>query len=275
MAGKDVAGKPVEEEVKTTALVETAGVDWQSDAGKGMEGADSETFAIPFIRILQKGSPQCDEDDGAYIEGAKPGMFLDTVSGRLYDGKEKGIDLVPCSFERRILRWGPRGGEGGGLKGIYLPEQVDRMQADGLVKELDGRLYVVANKDEVPDPKRSDRLNDTRSHYCLLMVDGTVSEVLIALASTQIKKSRQLMSMLRQVVVNGLNPPTFANVVHATTVPESNDQGSWHGIRFAQNGFVTDKQVYERAKAFNAALAAGTVRANYEQSAEVGDDSKF
>jgi hypothetical protein len=275
MAGKDVAGKPVEEEVKTTALVEAGGVDWQSDAGKGMEGADSETFAIPFIRILQKGSPQCDEDDGAYIEGAKPGMFLDTVSGRLYDGKEKGIDLVPCSFERRILRWGPRGGEGGGLKGIYLPEQVDKMQADGIVKELDGRLYVVANKDETPDPKRSDRLSDTRSHYCLMMVDGAVSEVLIALASTQIKKSRQLMSMLRQVVVNGLNPPTFANVVHATTVPESNDQGSWHGIRFAQNGFVTNKAIYDRAKAFNAALAAGTVRANYEQTAEGGDDSRF
>ena len=58
-----------------------------ADAGSGMEGATSESFAIPFLSVLQKGSPQVDEASGAAIEGAKAGMLWDNVAGRMFDGK--------------------------------------------------------------------------------------------------------------------------------------------------------------------------------------------
>ena len=71
-------------------------MDFEADSGAGFEGADSQSFAIPYLIILQSNSPQVDEDDGKYIKGAKVGMFLNTVTGEIFDGKE-GVNLVPCT----------------------------------------------------------------------------------------------------------------------------------------------------------------------------------
>ena len=60
-------------------------------AGAGLENVDSESIAIPFLRVLQSNSPQCDEAQAEFMEGARPGMFLETVSGELFDGK-RGIE---------------------------------------------------------------------------------------------------------------------------------------------------------------------------------------
>ena len=54
------------------------------DAGAGMEGATAESFAIPFLGVLQKGSPQVDEASGVAIEGAKAGMLFENEIGRAH-----------------------------------------------------------------------------------------------------------------------------------------------------------------------------------------------
>src|SRR4051812_47524770 len=58
---------------------------YEADANAGLEGAKATDFAIPFIVVLQKGSPQVDEQSGQAIEGARQGMLYNTVTGRLYD----------------------------------------------------------------------------------------------------------------------------------------------------------------------------------------------
>lgn len=251
-------------------LVTIPEVDFTQDAGSGMEHTDRDAFAIPFLRVLQKGSSQVDDTNPARIKTAKAGMLINTVTNALYSG-ETGVIFLPCAYQRRFIQWGPRAGDGG-YRGEWLPEDVARMRASGEVVEEDGRLFMgEANE------KKSDRLTDTRSHYGLVVDDdGSVAQVILALASTQIKKSKQLMSMLSSVRAKtsaGLvTPPTWMNRVRITTVAESNEQGSWYGVKFALEGFITDSELYTTAKNFHDTVMAGQTQARWEQETP---DEKF
>lgn len=244
-------------------------LDFAADAGAGMEGATQEAFAIPFLSVLQKGSPQVDEADGAFLGGARPGMLFENVTATLHDGKT-GITIVPCAYRRVFLRWSARGEAGAGFKGEMTPEEVAQQRADGKLHDLDGRLYVPLADGTIND-KKCDRVVDVRNHYVLLIdkATGAWSQALLSLGSTQIKKSKMLMSALASVKVPGaggamFTPPTFANYVRCTTVPESNDKGTWHGVKFELEGRVDRAEIYAAAKAFHASVAAGTIEAKYE-----------
>lgn len=254
--------------------VDDSGIDYAAGGGAGMEGAGQEAFAIPFLAVLQKGSPQVDEDDSAYVKGAKAGMLYETVSGRLCDGRA-GALIVPCAYKRAFLRWGPR--EAGGFRGELTPEEVAAMRAGGTAVEVEGRLYVPLDDGSV-NPQKSDRISEVRNHFCLLVDPDafTATQVLLSLTSTQIKKSKALMSMLSSVRVgppeNRRMPDTFANLVRVTTIPESNDKGSWYGVKFELAGLVGSlphgmgRNVYELGREFNRSVARGVVAARYEDA---------
>lgn len=249
------------------------------DAGAGMEGATAESFAIPFLSVLQKGSPQVDEASGVAIEGAKAGMLFENVTGKMFDGKV-GVTIIPCAYRRVFLRWAPKGSDGAGFKGELAPEKVAEMRARGEISELDGKLYIPLPDGTVSD-KKCDRISDTRNHYVLLVDDATGAwkEALMSLTSTQIKKSKMLMSALASVKVQGASglftPPTFANMVRVTTTPESNDKGTWFGLKFELAGQVTRPELYAAAKAFHASVAKGTVIAKYEETDEHTEGKGF
>ena len=257
-------------EKKEHAVAPADLMDFAADAGQGMENAGQESFAIPFLSVLQKGSPQVDEASGAALEGAKAGMLFENVTSRMFSGKD-GVIIVPCSYRREFLRWGSRA-SGGGFKGAYSPEVLADMRAKGQVVELDGRLYA-PEPDGSVNPEKSDRFNDTRNHYVLLMdtASGAWTEALLSLTSTQIKKSKILMSALASVKLKNAagqlyTPPTFANYVRLTTVPESNDKGTWFGVKFELAGQVERNEVYAAAKAFHSNISKGDVQVKYEDT---------
>jgi hypothetical protein len=127
--------------------------------------------------------------------------------------------------------------------------------------------------------KRCDRISDTRNHYVLLVdaASGAWVQALLSLTSTQIKKSKMLMSALASVKLNGAagmyTPPTFANLVRLTTVPESNDKGTWFGTKFELAGRVDRSELYAAAKAFHASVSAGSIEVKYEAQAEGAEGS--
>lgn len=251
------------------------GIDIAADAGGGMEGTDKESFAIPFLRVIQKTSPQVDEADPLYIEKAKAGMLINTVTNALYDGK-KGITFLPCFFQRRFLQWAPRGAEGSSFKGELLPEDVAVKRDEGEITEIEGQLFM-GN-----DPNKCDKVQDTRTHFGIVVEGESVCQVAFPLSSTQIKKSKQLMSILSEAKVKtktGLvTPPTWMNAIKLTTVLESNDKGSWYGVRFEAGGFINDPSLYAIGKAFHESIAAGEAKANFAAASsddESADNGKF
>jgi len=239
-----------------------------ADAGHGMEGATHESFAIPFLSVLQSNSPQVDESDGKFIEGAKAGMLYENITGKLVDGKV-GVHIIPAHYRRVYLRWGPRSGEGSGFKGEMAVEEVAALRQRKEIVEFEGRLYFPLPDGSVNE-KRCDRVVDTRNHYVLLVdpETGEYQQALFSLRSTQVKKSKALMSALASVRLQGpsgpYQPATFASMVKVTTVPEKNDDGSWYGVKCEIVGRTPNKAWYLAAKAFHESVMKGEVQAKYE-----------
>lgn len=267
-------------EVKKGALTLAPEFLGAEDFGGGFEGADKDSYAIPFIQILQKMSPLVDEDSPKRLEGAKSGMLFNTVTQQLYDVREKPLLFVPCAYKRSFILWGARDGDGG-FKGEVTPEEMDAIEARGEVENVDGKLLVKDEKGEV-NPKKSDYYADTRSHY-VIVIDpdtGDTMPCIISLASTQIKSSKMLMTALQNKKVDhgGVKrtPPTFANLVKFSTVGQSNEKGSWSVAKFELDGLVTDAALFTEAKEFYRAINAGEVKADYSKAggdAAAGDVS--
>ena len=239
--------------------------------GGGFEGADSDSFAIPFLQILQKMSPICDAEDPRYVEGAKAGHFYNTVTGEIIDGKT-GALIIPCAFRRSFIRWGGRESSEGGFKGEITVEEFEKMKLDPTqAVQVDGRWYAPDEKGEVNE-KKSDYFADTRSHYVLLVNEetGEFGQALLSLASAQIKASKMLLTALNQKKVKtpgGLKtPPTFANMVRLTTQGMKNEKGNWSGAVFSLEGLVTDANLFENAKAFYKDIISGQVEVDYNKA---------
>lgn len=256
--------------VKAGALAAPAFMDAE-DFGGGFEGTDVNSYAIPFLQLLQKMSPLVDEDHAKYIPGAKAGMFYNTVTQKLYDGKT-GFHIVQCAYKRSFIQWGGREGEVTGFKGEFTPEQIAELQAQpGKIVEVEGKLFI-PDADGVIHEKKSDRYEDTRSHY-VIVIDpetGEYGQAILSLSASLTKASKMLMTTLQQKKVDTpqgkRTPPTFANLVKISTVGMSNDKGSWSGVRFDLDGLVTDPSIYADAKAFYKAIVAGDVKADYSKA---------
>jgi hypothetical protein len=239
-----------------------------SRAGSGLEEATADSFSIPFISILQKGSPQVDEASGKQIKGAKAGMVFETVTKSMFEGT-KGVELVQAHYKRVWLRWGSRDA-GGGFKGEIAPEALAKMRNDGQIVEVKGRSYV-ADKNGDVDPDENDRVVDTRVHYMLLIdrKKKTAKRCVLSLSSTQVRKSKDLMSMFADLrkEEDGQEycPATYQSIIKLTTVPEKNDQGTWYGVSFEVVGEFDDAEdpIFIAAEQFKDAVKTGFADAKH------------
>ena len=248
-----------------------AGIDFAADAGAGLEGADKESFAIPFLLVLQPGSPQVLD---ATIEGARAGAMMNSVTQTLYPNE---LFIVPCAFQRRWIRWGARDA-GGGFKGELTSAEVAQLREKGVVKELEGRLYFPAPDGSV-NPKTCDHLSDTRSHFVLMMgapTDDIATPAIFALTSTGIKVSKNLLSRIEAIKQRHpstgvpFTPPSFSHVYRVSTIKKTNDKGTWFLPEIALVGPVSNPGIYAQARAFHKQVTEGKVSAAYDTAQQPG-----
>jgi hypothetical protein len=262
----------VSEEVVVSPTQLPVAVDFQADAGKGLEGADSDSYAIPFLVVLQPLSPIV--VDGQ-VPNAKPGLFMNSVTHALYTEPL----LVPCAFQRRWVRWAPRD-TGGGFKGEFSTAQVNELRQQGKLKDLDGRLYFPLPDGTVHE-KKCDRVSDTRNHYCLVLTgpeDEMPVAMVFALASTGIKTSKNLISRIDSIKMRGANgqvftPPSFSHMYRCKAQLKSNEKGKWYLPDIDMLGPVRYASIYAAAKAFYAQVAAGKVEVAHDSVSDAGDSS--
>lgn len=228
---------------------------YAADSGSGFEEADSSAFAIPFLRVLQSTSPQCKKSDGAYIKGAEEGMIYNTVTGEIYDG-EKGVVVIPCHYNQRYIEWEPRD-QGGGFVAEYLPN-------DEIVNTTTKNEK---NQDVLPN---GNSLVDTRNHFVLMLDDeDNLSPALIAMSSTMIKVSKNWMSKMQGIKVKTPEgqfkiAPMHSRKYRLTTVPKSNESGSWFVFNVELEGLVLDPAAYAAAGEFREAVRSGQAQAKHE-----------
>ena len=261
----DIAVAPEAEENRN--LPSTDVIDMSDYAGMGREETRAEDYSIPFLRILQKGSPEVDESEGKYIKDAKPGDFLNTVSGHFYSGKV-GLKMIPCLFHREYVEWVPRD-KGGGFVANYQSDDpiVATAKAGGGKNKFDLML------------PNGNQLVDTYYEYVMCGTpDGDVFQAVLSFTSTQTKKVRKwnsLQGQKRLDVGNGRilsDPPSFAFYYHVTTVGEKNDLGTWYGWHvddLPKPGNQVPAAEFREALQFYKQVKSGGVK----RAAEVSDDA--
>lgn len=220
---------------------------FEGDSGGGFEDADRSSYAIPFLRQLQILSPQLKRNDEAYIDGAEEGDFFNTVTEKVYPG-EKGILFIPCYFHRVFNLWAPNRG---GFRG-----SVDVIEGEAKLRTTTRNDK---NQDVLPD---GNIIQDTREHYGMILEDdGTVTPVLFAMASSQLKHSKKWMTRMQEVKLpNGKPAPMFAQVYRLISITESKDNDTWAGVKPTFEGFVTSLELYNAAKLFRDQIRSGEIK---------------
>jgi hypothetical protein len=227
--------------------------DMEQDAGAGFDGMTQEDYALPFLRLLTSTSPEVGD-----MDGAMPGMVMNTVTGELFDGK-KGILVVPCAYVRQYIEWAPRG------QGTGAPIHIYPATSD-----------VLSKTHRVPGESRDyldngNYIENTANHYVMMLDNnGVPSPAIIVMKSTQLKKSRKWNSMMQSVKMVGKNglftPPMYSQVYKLTTASESNDKGKWFGWEIERVGPVESNDVYTACRAFAQSISAGDVKVKHEMS---------
>ena len=234
---------------------------FEEDAGIGLGQLGQEDVALPFLKVLSRQDPILDD-----LDNAKAGDIYNTVTGQVWKGKE-GISVVPCVYQRRYIEWAPRGTGPGAPINIFTPDDA-RPKTER--SSEDNREYVVDGQGSY--------LEETHQHFIVIVGDdGSMETALIAMKSTQLKKSRKWNSMVQSRTMQGKNgmftPPRFSHVYALKTVSEENSKGSWHGWEISLNGPVEDANIYQSAKAFATSILAGEVNVKHQdESADVNSD---
>ena len=249
--------KKSQNEVAAVALFE-------EDAGVGTE-LGQEDLALPFLKIVSALDSMLDDED---FEGKK-GDIYNTVTGKIYSGK-KGVQVVPCAYQRRYIQWAPRGQGTGAPIAIFAPgDKMPPTKRD----EKDNREYIIDGNGEY--------IEETHQHFVVIVnEDGTTETALIAMKSTQLKKSRKWNSMIASTTLMGKNgpftPARFSHLYHLKTLKEENSKGFWDGWEMSRIGPLTESpDVYRQAKQFAESITAGDVVVKHSSDEETVTDPGF
>ena len=236
---------------------------FEADANKGSQNMTQEDLALPFLKVLGQLSPEVNKRDGKYVEGAEPGMILNTVTNEIFDGT-KGIDVLPVFYERKYVEWQDRG------EGKGAPVAIHDASSDIMSQTTRDKSF----KDRLPN---GNYLENTANHYVVVLGDSPQT-ALISMKATQLKISRKWNSIMMGIKLNGKNglftPPTYSHIYNLKTVQMSNDKGTWFGWEVSKVGPVEDQGVYGVAKSFAEQVGKGAVQVKHG-SDESKSDSPY
>jgi hypothetical protein len=225
---------------------------FEADADKGSQNMTQEDLALPFLKVLGQLSPEVNKRDGKYVEGAEPGMILNTVTNEVFDGA-KGIDVLPVFYERKYVEWQDRG------EGKGAPVAIHDASSDIMSQTTRDKSF----KDRLPS---GNYLENTANHYVVVLGDSPQT-ALISMKATQLKISRKWNSIMMGIKLQGKNglftPPTYSHIYNLKTVQMSNDKGTWFGWEVSKVGPVSDQNVYGIAKSFADQVGKGDVQVKH------------
>jgi|TARA_B110000858_G_scaffold139209_1_gene158074 hypothetical protein len=225
---------------------------FEADANQGSQNITQDDLALPFLKVLGQLSPEVNERDGKHVEGAKPGMILNTVTKEIYDGTE-GINVLPAHYERKLVEWQDRGDSKG------APVAIHNAESDIMSQTTRDKSY----KDRLPN---GNYIENTANHF-VIVLGKSPSTALISMKATQLKISRAWNSVMMGLKLQGKNgmftPPTYSHIYKLKTVQMSNDKGTWFGWDVKMVGPIEDKAVYDIAKSFAEKVGKGDVQVKH------------
>lgn len=229
-----------------------AGIDMEDllkDSGAGVSGMGMDDVAVPYLYILQQMSPQVDPDNDAYVEGAKPGMFYNNVNEEIYEGRENGIIVIPCAYERKYVEWVDRDSGGG----YVADHDID----SGILSEC------TPNEKGIPVLKNGHLIIETAYHYVYMKnpLTGVWEEIIIPMKSTMLKKSRRWNKTLMATLIPGTTnqAPRWLYPYRLRTVKETKNNNTWSNYDIERLPEMVTAEQYRACKAFAELFSKGLV----------------
>lgn len=221
----------------------------------GHDNVTTKDITLPRLKLLGSTSPECNPGGPAYIENARPLMFFNSVTKRLYDGKA-GINVVPCYYKLVYKEWNP---ESQGAPVNEYPGNSDILQQTirkGAKDYLENGNYIEANGE----------------HYILILDDqqNYVEKAVVYMKSTQFKKSKQwnamIMNMRKEINGKKTEMPRWSQIYKMSSIMERNKTYSWPGFVINHHGDVS-ADVYKTGKQFYETIKKGDVKVQSEAQA--------
>jgi len=229
--------KKAKQEVATTNEQMPAWLQDKMDDTRGSENVEAEDLVIPRLELAQALSKCRKKQDPAYIPGCEEGMLYNNLTRELYG---ESVDLVPVFFKKEWLLWRDQD-LGGGFAGAH--------------PSLSAAETERQNQDD-PDEWES---IETHQHFCLLVrEDGTTEEVVVSMAKSKMKKSKNWNSLIR---ING--GPRFSRMYKYEGVAAVNDKNQdYYNVDVKNAGFVTP-EIFEKAEKTYESIASGKAKVDY------------
>ena len=218
---------------------------YEGDAHAGFENVKTTSLALPILKLLQNGSGEAQKRNQNYVEGAEPGMFLNTVTKKTYEGAT-GIEVIPCHYKLEYQEWADFGTGSGRPENIYSADSdiLSKTKNEMGKDRLDNGNYILT----------------VGQHYVLIRDGNSTENALISMSSSQGKISRKWNSMMMSITLDGKNgpytPPSFSHKYRLTSVLNSGKGNQWYGYNVTKVGPVEEPALYERAKKFYTSLAS-------------------
>jgi hypothetical protein len=217
---------------------------FREDAEKGFENVRQESLALPILKLLQNSSGEAQKRNQNYVEGAEPGMLLNTVTKRLYNG-DAGINVIPCYYKLEYQEWADFGTGSGRPEQIYADDSdiISKTTKDGGKDRLSNGNYILT----------------VHQNYVIIVGDDAVETALISMSSSQGKISRKWQSLqMSQTVTDAtgtFTPASFSHIYNLSSVLNTGKGNQWYGYAVKTVGPVTDPSLYQRAKDFHMSLS--------------------
>jgi hypothetical protein len=238
-------------------------------AGLG-NSSDPNDSSLPFLSIIQTGSPQIKEEDAKFIPEAKAGWIFNTATRTAWAARvgkqEPGVLVIPCGYLKNFVEWKPNRG-GYADTHPYDIEHIKKLGAKKTKAVVEGK-----EREQIMLPN-GNLLTETA--YTFLMVERM--PMVLGASSTALGAMRDWMAYRRSQRLNGRELPSFAKTYRLQTVLQTRDANSWYNWKFSDNGYTEDAEEYELATMFARSVAKGEVavgRPDYfiESPSSDGDD---
>lgn len=214
--------------------------------GQGTDTIDQSVLGLPFLTIIQKGSPEFDVTHRNHankkIEGCMPGNIVFAPKRKVLP---QPLLVVPVAQTALYTEWKPRD-QGGGFVG-NRPLSV--------VAERNYKRGVPGSPTEAKEYLGNNEIIYT-IYFMFLFKQGEEWEKgIISFTGTQLKHAR---GWLKQVLgvsyadLPNVKPPMFAATYQLASAVENNARGSWFGWSVKQDrvlDFTRDEALLRSAEA--------------------------
>lgn len=224
--------------------------DIMADAGVGSGDMGAGDLGIPYLSLLQPGSPQVKPGHSKYIEGARVGEWFNSATGETFSG---AIHFIPCAYERKYVQWHDRDlGEGG----YVMDHPIDSDIMTKTAKNSKGQPCL-------PD-QNHDLVIETAYQYGMMLNPNTGrwDQVVMPLKSTALKANRRMNNLIAGATIPGtqMQAPRWLYAYSLSTALESKGQNSWYTPVPEKLPEPVTAECYQAGKKFNSMFAAGLVQ---------------